>query len=222
MTCRKVDSQLHRITSVLGQALSSSLTYIKSNPEETTYDFSGYISTVGHYSRLYQYIFLNNRPIRFESLQGAITQLFQQSSFAKDSLHYEQDGRRSRERHPVFVLTLKCPVSEYDICADPSKVTAEFEVRIGIVKSYKFRATRLASKLTCPSIGRPLGRRTSLACRTGHSHCIPRTTASSVEISCGDVEEPDHYPEAQVENEEHAGRVRSIRPFSPRQVISPV
>ncbi|KAF8941384.1 DNA mismatch repair protein [Dissophora ornata] len=127
MICRKVDSQLHRITSVLGQALSSSLTYIKSNPEEATYDFSGYMSTVGHYNRLYQYIFLNNRPIRCENLQGAITQLFQQSSFTKDSLHYEQDGRRSRERHPVFVLTLKCPVSEYDICVDPSKVTVEFE-----------------------------------------------------------------------------------------------
>ncbi|KAG0368069.1 DNA mismatch repair protein [Gamsiella multidivaricata] len=127
MTYRKADSQLHRITAVLGLALSSSLTFAKSSPEDTTYSLSGYISTMGHYNRLYQYIFLNNRPIRSDIIQRTITQTFQQSSFSKESLRFDEDVRRSRERYPVYVLTLKCPLSEYDICMDPAKVTVEFE-----------------------------------------------------------------------------------------------
>ncbi|KAF9970681.1 DNA mismatch repair protein [Modicella reniformis] len=127
LSCRKVDSQLHRITAVLGQSLASSLTFVRSSPDETTYSFSGYISTVGHYNRLYQYIFLNNRPIKWDELHKAITVLFQQSSFSKDSLHYDEDVRRNRERHPVFVLKLKCPASTYDICVDPSKATVQLE-----------------------------------------------------------------------------------------------
>ncbi|KAF9369219.1 DNA mismatch repair protein, partial [Mortierella sp. AD011] len=126
MTCRKADSQLNRITAVLGQALSSSLAFVKSI-DDPAYSFSGYISTVAHYNRLYQFIYLNNRPINSESLNRAITQLFQQSSFSKDSLQYNEDLRRSKDRYPVYVLMLKCLPCEYDICVDPSKVTVEFE-----------------------------------------------------------------------------------------------
>ncbi|KAF9277829.1 DNA mismatch repair protein [Linnemannia elongata] len=127
MTCRKVDSHLHRITTILGQALSTSLSFVKSSAEDPVYTFSGYISTQGHYNRLCQYIFLNQRPVQCEKLQRLVTHLFQQSSFAADSLVYAQDARRSRERHPIFILMLTCPTSEYDLCADPSKVTIQFE-----------------------------------------------------------------------------------------------
>ncbi|KAG0064710.1 DNA mismatch repair protein [Linnemannia elongata] len=127
MTCRKVDSHLHRITTILGQALSTSLSFVKSSAEDPVYTFSGYISTQGHYNRLCQYIFLNQRPVQCEKLQRLVTHLFQQSSFAADSLVYAQDARRSRERHPIFIFMLTCPTSEYDLCADPSKVTIQFE-----------------------------------------------------------------------------------------------
>ncbi|KAF9911328.1 DNA mismatch repair protein [Lobosporangium transversale] len=128
LNCRKADSRLHRITAVFGQALSSSLTFVRSNAEDQTYSFTGYISTVGHYNRLFQFFFLNNRPIQCESLQKTVTQLFQQSSFSKDSLqHHDADVRRSRERYPVYVLSLVCPTSEYDICVDPAKSMVEFE-----------------------------------------------------------------------------------------------
>ncbi|KAG0211029.1 DNA mismatch repair protein [Mortierella sp. GBA30] len=127
MACRKADSQLHRITSILGQSLSSALSFVRSVTRDGTYEFSGYISTVGHYNRLCQYFFLNNRPILCENLQRVITHIFQQSSFSKESISYDEDVRRSRERHPVYVLMLRCPTTTYDICADPSKVTVEFE-----------------------------------------------------------------------------------------------
>ncbi|KAF9905975.1 DNA mismatch repair protein [Linnemannia zychae] len=129
MFCRKVDSQLHRINTLLGKALSTSLSFVKSSSNlDPVYSFSGYISTQGHYNRLCQYIFLNKRPVQCENLQRLVTHLFQQSSFATDSLAYaQQDVRRSRERHPIFVLMLTCPTSEYDLCADPSKVTIQFE-----------------------------------------------------------------------------------------------
>ncbi|KAG0263818.1 DNA mismatch repair protein [Mortierella polycephala] len=126
-SCRKVDSQLHRITSILGQSLSSSLSFVRKLSEDKMYEFSGYFSTTGHYNRVHQYFFLNKRPIFYENLQRAVTQLFQQSTFSKENLAYDEDVRRSRERHPVFVLTLTCPTSEYDICADPSKATIEFQ-----------------------------------------------------------------------------------------------
>jgi DNA mismatch repair protein MLH3 len=132
LSCRRSDSQLQRITMILGQGLASALYHIQSPVEESTlYNFSGYISTVGHYNRLHQYIFLNNRPVLCDSLLRPITQLFQQSSFSKDRSHVAEsdDVRRSRERYPVFVLMLTCPTSQYNICADPSKVIVEFEVQ---------------------------------------------------------------------------------------------
>lgn len=128
MSCRKVDSHLHRITAILGQALSAPLSFLKSSKDDLVYTFSGYISTQGHYNRLHQYIFLNQRPVQCENLQRLVTHLFQQSSFATDSLAHAQDARRFRERYPVFILMLTCPTSEYDLCADPSKVTIQFEV----------------------------------------------------------------------------------------------
>ncbi|KAG0048090.1 DNA mismatch repair protein [Gryganskiella cystojenkinii] len=131
LTCRKTDSQLQRITMILGQGLASSMSHVQSSIQDSNiYEFSGYISTMGHYSRLHQYFFLNNRPVLCENLVRAITQLFQQSSFAKDSNRVQaeaDDMRRSRERHPVFVLMLKCQTSQYNICADPAKVMVEFE-----------------------------------------------------------------------------------------------
>ncbi|KAI9241109.1 MAG: hypothetical protein BYD32DRAFT_484405 [Podila humilis] len=124
--CKKTDS-LQRIGSVLGQALSLGLTHVRSSSStDTVYSLSGYISTQGHYNRSQQYVFLNNRPIMNESLPKVVSRLFQQSSFSKDS-QSDTDIRRSRERHPVFVLMLQCPVTEYDICADPSKVMVEFK-----------------------------------------------------------------------------------------------
>ncbi|KAF9287113.1 DNA mismatch repair protein [Mortierella antarctica] len=126
--CKKAD--LHqRIGSVLGQALSLGLTHVRSSPStDAVYSLSGYISTQGHYNRSQQYVFLNNRPIVNESLPKIIAQLFHQSSFSKDSRQQsDTDLRRSRERHPVFVLMLRCPGTEYDICADPSKVMVEFK-----------------------------------------------------------------------------------------------
>ncbi|KAG0308692.1 DNA mismatch repair protein [Dissophora globulifera] len=142
LVCRKVDSQLHRITAVLGQSISSSLTYITSDARETTYRLFGYVSTVGHYNRLYQFIFLNGRPIISESLQRAVTQVFQQSTFSKDSIQLDEDTRRSRERCPVFVLNLACPTTSYDICVDPSKVTVEFEEEERVI--YVVRDTIIA------------------------------------------------------------------------------
>ncbi|KAG0375827.1 DNA mismatch repair protein [Mortierella sp. AD032] len=129
ISCRKVDSALHRITSTLGQALSTSMSFVKSSRDlDPVFSFSGYISTQGHYNRLCQYIFLNQRPVQCENLQRLVSHLFQQSSFAADSLAYaQQDVRRSRERHPIFVLMLTCPTSEYDLCVDPSKVNIQFE-----------------------------------------------------------------------------------------------
>ncbi|KAG0033929.1 DNA mismatch repair protein [Podila clonocystis] len=126
--CKKAN--LHqRIGCVLGQSLSLGLTHIRSSTStDAVYSLSGYISTQGHYNRSHQYVFLNNRPIMNESLPKTIVQLFQQSSFSKDSQQQlDMDVRRSRERHPVFVLMLRCPVAEYDICTDPSKVMVEFK-----------------------------------------------------------------------------------------------
>ncbi|GJJ69487.1 DNA mismatch repair protein MLH3 [Entomortierella parvispora] len=130
LSCRKADSFLQRITMILGQGLASALTYVHSPADEShLYTFSGYISTVGHYTRLHQYIFLNNRPVRYDNLLKFMISIFQQSSFSKDSIRdgETEDTRRLREKHPVFVLTLTCPTSHYNICADPSKVTVEFE-----------------------------------------------------------------------------------------------
>ncbi|KAF9929094.1 DNA mismatch repair protein [Linnemannia zychae] len=134
-SCRQVDSLLRRITTILGLSIASSLSFVKSSREiDQVYQLSGYISTQAHYNRMCQYIFLNQRPVQCENLRKLVVYLFQQSSFATDSVAYSQqtsaqlqDVRRSKERHPIFILILTCPTSEYDLCADPSKVTIQFE-----------------------------------------------------------------------------------------------
>lgn len=129
-TCRRADSQMHRITSILGPSLSSALSLVRAATEDGLYELSGYISTVGHYNRQHQYIFLNNRPVLCDPLHRAVVHIFHQSGFAKARLQFDDDFRRSRERCPVFLLMIKCPPSQYDLCADPTKVTVRFEVQI--------------------------------------------------------------------------------------------
>ncbi|KAF9430589.1 DNA mismatch repair protein [Podila epigama] len=156
--CKKADSQQQRIISVLGQALSSGLTFVRSSGTVPGYSFSGYMSTIGHYNRSHQYIFLNNRPIITEAMPKVITQLFQSSSFSKDGQQSDLDMRRSRERHPVFVLTLKCPETEFDVCADPAKVMVQFrdeervievvrDVVISFLERHQFLSQAMATHL---------------------------------------------------------------------------
>lgn len=171
---------------VLGQGLASALTYVHSPPEEShLYTFSGYISTVGHYSRLHQYIFLNNRPVLCDNLLRLVTLLFQQSSFSKDSGRDAEsdDIRRSREKHPVFVLMLICPTSQYNICTDPSKVAVEFEVDT-CLWDILFRVHICVDFILIVAFF--LGRTTCLPNRQKHCYRVSGAASSALSVNSAD------------------------------------
>ncbi|KAF9168668.1 DNA mismatch repair protein [Actinomortierella ambigua] len=136
---RKSDSLQSRIRTLLGPTIASSLIAVRSatvqdGGKSADISCAGFISTAGYYSQLHQHIFLNNRPIHSQAIQSAIHHVFQQSNFGKERSSVDSEGRRVKERHPVYVLTLTCRSDWYDIFADPAKTTVLFKEEERVVQ----------------------------------------------------------------------------------------
>ncbi|KAG0243111.1 DNA mismatch repair protein [Actinomortierella wolfii] len=141
MSLRKADTLQSRIRALLGPSIASSLIAVHAVQESDGQDggpsdieCTGLISTVGYFNQLHQHLFLNNRPIHSQAVHSAIHQLFQQSNFGKEKSSIDSDGRRVKERYPVYVLSLTCRSDWYDIFADPAKTTVLFKEEEQVVQ----------------------------------------------------------------------------------------
>ncbi|KAF9975109.1 DNA mismatch repair protein [Actinomortierella ambigua] len=135
---RKADSLQSRIRALLGPSIASSLIAVRSvTPDDgSPSDIAciGFISTTGYFNQLHQHLFLNRRPIQSQTIQSAIHQVFQQSNFGKERSSVDSEGRRVKERFPVYVLSLTCRSDWYDIFADPAKTTVLFKEEERVVQ----------------------------------------------------------------------------------------
>ena len=108
-----------------------------------TFSIYGYIGAEGHPNKSLQFIYVNNRLVLKTRLHKTINYLLRKSLIA----HYrprfgdrkstaEATGMavtdltsspgRAADLYGIFVLNIKCPLSTYDICLEPSKTLVEF------------------------------------------------------------------------------------------------
>uniref|UniRef100_UPI0037E87E49 DNA mismatch repair protein Mlh3-like isoform X2 n=1 Tax=Semicossyphus pulcher TaxID=241346 RepID=UPI0037E87E49 len=105
------------------------------------YEVIGHIGREGHYNNSLQYLYVNDRLLlktRLHKLLNFLLRKLSSSNQKNDS----PDGpsamrspkhKRSQELHGVYIINIKCPYSEYDICLEPAKTLIEFRDWDGIL-----------------------------------------------------------------------------------------
>ncbi len=85
-----------------------------------------------HWNKEYQYLYLNNRPIRYSDSNFTLLDSSYSITLSVDggvtgpsTKHHEPAGAKSCN-HPCFVLQLKCPPKDYDITSEPDKSRSFF------------------------------------------------------------------------------------------------
>lgn len=108
-----------------------------------SFELSGFMSTEGHHNKSLQFIYVNGRIVKKTPLHSCVNNMLANSllthkpSKAAESscLRKDQESvnellspRRTPEVFGMYVLHIKCPRSEYDICLEPAKTLIEFKV----------------------------------------------------------------------------------------------
>ncbi len=102
---------------------------------------SGIVSTESHYSKSLQFVFINGRLVKKTALHTCVNNILSNSLICRSILRRGDSSkwsgaetgrdtaspRRTSDKHGVFVLKLKCPRTEYDICLEPAKTLVEFK-----------------------------------------------------------------------------------------------
>ena len=106
------------------------------------FELSGFMSTEGHHNKSLQFIYVNGRIVKKTPLHSCVNSIFANSLLTRkpsrvaesSCLRKEQYGvnellspRCTPDTFGVYVLHIKCPRSEYDICLEPAKTLIEFK-----------------------------------------------------------------------------------------------
>ena len=85
-----------------------------------------------HWNKEYQYLYLNNRPIRYSDSNFTLLDSSYSITLSVDggvsgpsTKHHEPAGAKLCN-HPCFVLQLQCPPKDYDITSEPDKSRSFF------------------------------------------------------------------------------------------------
>ncbi len=130
MQTKKTNSIIQSFELLFGSRLSLGLQEV--HFEKHGFTVHGCISTNSHYTKSYQFIYLNKRYIKNTRLHARINHIlsssllahkpFKQTSDQNDQKHYT-----NTDSHGVFVLNIECSLNEYDITLEPAKTLVEFK-----------------------------------------------------------------------------------------------
>lgn len=135
----KARDTYHRFVQIHGLSRAQNLREIRHAHEQ--FEVTGYISREGHYNNSLQFLYVNDRLLlktRIHKLLNFLLRRLSSSSQRNDSPEGQSDIRspklkRSQELHGMYVINIKCPYSEYDICLEPAKTLIEFKEWGGIL-----------------------------------------------------------------------------------------
>ncbi len=106
------------------------------NISHSKYKITGFISTQTHHNNSLQFIYVNCRAVRKTPLHTCVHNLLSNSLLMKKKPARKGNPSNSSavspttrllDKHPVYVLLIECPRSEYDICLEPAKTIVEFK-----------------------------------------------------------------------------------------------
>ena len=135
MQTRKTSSILSSFSMLFGSGKAGSMKEVSAELGE--YVVRGYISTNSHHNKLLQFLYINGRLVKKTPLHSCVNKLIansliarglsRQSTSSKWRSGNEGDLKRASDKQGVYVLMLKCPRTEYDICLEPAKTLVEFK-----------------------------------------------------------------------------------------------
>ncbi|CAG5866362.1 unnamed protein product [Menidia menidia] len=105
------------------------------------FEVDGYLGREGHYNNTVQFLYVNHRLLlktRIHKLLNVLLRRLSSSNTKNDSpgapsVILSPKHKRNQELYGVYVINIKCPYSEYDICLEPSKTLIEFKDWDGIL-----------------------------------------------------------------------------------------
>lgn len=135
----KARDTYHRFVQIHGLSRAQNLREIRHAHKQ--FEVTGYISREGHYNNSLQFLYVNDRLLlktRIHKLLNFLLRRLSSSSQRNDNPEGQSAIRspklkRSQELHGMYVINIKCPYSEYDICLEPAKSLIEFKEWDGIL-----------------------------------------------------------------------------------------
>lgn len=123
----KVRNTYYRFVQIHGFAKAQKLREI--NHTHGRYQMVGHIGCQGHYNNSLQYLFVNGRLLLKTQIHKLLNCLLKRlrSSNAPNSSVILSPKRGGPDLYGVYIINLKCPYSDYDICMEPAKSLIEFK-----------------------------------------------------------------------------------------------
>jgi DNA mismatch repair protein MLH3 len=135
----KTDSVMHRFGLLFGRDKATAMKDVSLSQDGL--ELSGFMSTEGHHNKSLQFVYVNGRIVKKTLLHSHVNDILANSLLsrklsrvAESNMKKEQKGaiellspRCTPGVFGVYVLHIKCPISEYDICLEPAKTLIEFK-----------------------------------------------------------------------------------------------
>ncbi|KAM3871356.1 DNA mismatch repair protein Mlh3 [Diretmus argenteus] len=105
------------------------------------FEVTGYIGREGHYNNSLQFLYVNDRLLLKTQIHKLLNLLLRKLS-SSNQKNDSPDGqcatrspkhKRGQELHGMYIINIKCPYSEYDICLEPAKTLIEFKDWDGVL-----------------------------------------------------------------------------------------
>ena len=134
----KCSNSLITFSSLFGQVKAQTLVEIQGLKGKYTVD--GYIGREGSTKKDVQFVYINGRLVLKTEIHKLINQLMKKSAICKKKVSFSsvspeldsdvdvtrKSPGKQLDKHPMFIINVKCPLKEYDITFDPSKTLVEF------------------------------------------------------------------------------------------------
>lgn len=97
------------------------------------FEMTGHVGREGHYSNSLQFLFVNGRLLLKTRLHKLLNCLLRRLSSVQtddpnvSAIVSSPKQKGSADLHGVYVINIKCPYSEYDVCLEPAKSLIEFK-----------------------------------------------------------------------------------------------
>lgn len=103
---------------------------------------TGYIGREGHYNNNLQFLYVNERLVLKTRIHKLLNTLLRRLSSSNQKTKSPDINlftsspkqKRNQDLYGVFIVNIKCPYSEYDICLEPSKTLIEFKDWDGVLR----------------------------------------------------------------------------------------
>lgn len=180
------------------------------------FEMTGHVGRDGHYNNNLQFLFINRRLLLKTRLHKLLNCLLRRLSSVQtlnpnaSAVSSSPRQKGSSDSHAVYIINIKCPYSEYDVCLEPAKTLIEFKdwdsVLLCIEEGIQIFLTKenLVSECSVNDIQNFINKESSLnvtiedagrlavpeMAQTGHDEAIPDLDSEKEVVNNDVIDEP--------------------------------